>query len=287
MAAVPFIKMHGLGNDFVVLDARRAPLRLAPAQVRAIAERRTGIGCDQLIVLEPDGAADAFMRIYNADGGEVDACGNATRCIASLLFAESGRGRAAIRTGAGLLVAEPAPNGWVAVDMGAPRLGWRDIPLAREMDTLHLDLSIGPGRPPVLSDPVGTNVGNPHATFFVPDVEAIDLETVGPLLETDPLFPARANIGVAQVAGADALRLRIWERGVGVTRACGTGACAAAVAAARRGLAGRRTEVRLDGGVLRLEWRESDDHIVMTGPVGRSFSGTLDEAWLGAAPAAA
>lgn len=274
MTGAAFIKMHGLGNDFVVLDARARPLRLDNAQVRAIADRKSGVGCDQLIVLEPARDADAFMRIYNADGGEVEACGNATRCVGALLFAENGRKHADILTGAGRLLADAAPEGRVAVDMGLPRLDWRQIPLAREMDTLHIDLNLGP-----LSDPVAMNIGNPHATFFVPDAEAVDIADLGPQLEVHPLFPERVNVGVASLTAPDTLRFRVWERGVGITRACGTGACAAAVAAARRGLTGRTVDVDLDGGRLRLEWRD-DDHVVMTGPVATSFTGTLDETLL-------
>jgi len=269
MGGVPFLKMHGLGNDFVVLDARARPIALTETAARAIADRKTGVGCDQLIVLEPSPRADAFMRIHNADGGEVEACGNATRCIAALLFRESGREEAVIETGAGLLRAKAAAGGHVSVDMGELRTGWRDIPLARAMDTLHVDLALGP-----LADPVCGDIGNPHATFFVADAEAIALARLGPELEHHALFPERANIGVAQLLGPDRLRLRVWERGVGITRACGTGACAAAAAAARRGLTGRRALVRLDGGELDIEWR-ADGHVVMTGPVATSFTGEL------------
>jgi diaminopimelate epimerase len=267
-----FIKMHGLGNDFVVIDARQDPFRLDDASARAIADRRSGVGCDQLIVMEPPSveAADVFMRIRNADGGEVEACGNATRCVAALVMAERGSERCTVETSAGLLVARSLGPAQVAVDMGEARLGWREIPLAREMDTLHLDLSADG-----LADPVGVNIGNPHAVFFVADAEAVDLARLGPSLEHDPLFPERANIGVAEVSGADRLRLRVWERGVGLTRACGTGACAAAVAAHRRGLTGRKVEVTLDGGPLALEWRE-DGHVIMTGPVATAFRGVLN-----------
>jgi diaminopimelate epimerase len=271
MTARPFIKMHGLGNDFVVIDARREPLALDAAAVRAVADRRAGVGCDQVIVLEPasNGAADVFMRIRNADGGEVEACGNATRCVASLIMAETGRDRCTVETRAGALPAVAARDGAIAVDMGAVRTAWREIPLARQMDTLHLELTRGP-----LRDPVAVNIGNPHAVFFVDDAAAIDLAGLGPSLEHDPVFPERANIGVAEVVGPDRLRVRVWERGVGLTRACGTGACAAAAAAHRRGLTGRKVEVRLDGGPLALEWRE-DGHMVMTGPVATSFTGVF------------
>jgi diaminopimelate epimerase len=276
MSGRPFIKMHGLGNDFVVIDARAEPFALDPETARAITDRRTGVGCDQLIVMEPpgDGRADVFMRIRNADGGEVEACGNGTRCVAALVMAERAAARCTVETGAGLLEADAAGPGRVAVDMGPARLDWREIPLAREMDTLHLELSRDG-----LADPVAVNMGNPHAVFFVEDAGAAALEALGPDLEHDPLFPERANIGVAQPAGEDRLRVRVWERGVGLTRACGTGACAAAVAAHRRGLTGRRVEVLLDGGPLSIEWRD-DGHVVMTGPVATTFSGTLNGALL-------
>jgi len=215
------------------------------------------------------------MRIRNADGGEVEACGNATRCIAELLLRESGRAQVTIETACGLLQAWPAGARRIAVDMGAPLLDWRDIPLARESDTLHVPLSIGP-----LADPVCTSMGNPHATFFVADAEAVDLAALGPQLEHDPIFPQRANIGVAQMLSPSRLRLRVWERGAGITPACGTGACAALVAARRRGLAHRRAEVVADGGALDILWRE-DDHVVMTGPVAVSFTGELDASLLG------
>ena len=268
----PFIKMHGLGNDFVVIDARAEPFALGDPSARAIADRRTGVGCDQLIVMEPPvhEGADVFMRIRNSDGGEVEACGNATRCVAALLMAERGTESCIVETSAGLLAARSLGPARVAVDMGEVRLGWREIPLAREMDTLHLALSLEG-----LADPVAVNIGNPHAVFFVADAEAVDLARLGPRLEHDPLFPRRANIGVAQVSGTDRLRVRVWERGVGLTRACGTGACAAAVAAQRRGLTGREVEVTLDGGPLAIEWRE-DGHVVMTGPVATSFRGVLN-----------
>jgi diaminopimelate epimerase len=244
---------------------------LSQARARAIADRRRGVGCDQLLVLEPpaNGKADVFMRILNADGGQVAACGNGTRCVAALVMAEKGARHCIVETDAGLLVAEEAGQGQVAVDMGPAKAGWRDIPLAEERDTLHLGISLG-----ALADPVGVNLGNPHAVFFVDDAGAIELDRFGPELEHHALFPERANIGVAQVIGPDVLRLRVWERGVGVTKACGSGACAAVVAASRRGLAGRRVQVVLDGGPLELHWRD-DGHVVMTGPVATAFSGTL------------
>ncbi|MGE0155088.1 MAG: diaminopimelate epimerase [Reyranellaceae bacterium] len=275
MNGVPFTKMHGLGNDFVVIDARARDLKLTDAQVRKVADRHTGVGCDQLIVIERSDSslADAFMRILNADGSEVGACGNATRCVAAVLMDEKGAQHAIIETAAGLLDAENVPNGGarlIGVDMGEARLDWRDIPLAQACDTLHVPLALGP-----LADPVCTNMGNPHATFFVPDAAAIDLPVLGPQLERHRIFPERANIGIAQVVAPDKLRLRVWERGAGVTLACGSGACAAAVAAARRGLTGRKVEVVLDGGPLLIEWLP-DNHVKMTGPIATAFAGTLD-----------
>jgi diaminopimelate epimerase len=272
-----FTKMHGLGNDFVVLDERTLPLALNAARARAIADRKTGVGCDQLITLEPpnDRRAEAFMRIRNADGGEVEACGNAARCIAAVLMRESGRDHAVIETVAGLLDATRQADGLVAVDMGPARLDWRAIPLARAMDTLHLDLALGP-----LADPVAVNVGNPHTIFFVADAEKVDLAALGPKLEHDPLFPERTNVEVVHQLPDGSLRMRVWERGVGITRACGTGACATLVAASRRGLVGRKATVVLDGGALTIEWRETDSHVIMTGPVATSFSGRLDPSLL-------
>jgi diaminopimelate epimerase len=272
MRGIPFIKMHGLGNDFVVLDGRDGKIALDDKAARAIADRHTGVGCDQLIILEPPRTrgADLFMRIHNADGGEVEACGNAARCIADLVMRDEGKDSTVIETAAGLLEAHAAGARRIAVDMGPPRTGWREIPLARECDTLHVTLALGP-----LADPVCTSMGNPHATFFVANADAIDLAALGPKLEHDPLFPERANIGVAQVVSQKRLRLRVWERGAGITPACGTGACAALVAAHRRGLAERKAEVIADGGALEIEWR-ADGQVVMTGPVAVSFTGTLD-----------
>ncbi len=270
---IPFVKMHGSGNDFVVFDERAAPLGLTPRRAAAIADRNEGVGCDQFIVIEraPEGSgADAFMRIRNPDGAEAGACGNATRCVARLLAAETGRDRVAIATLAGVLPAAIGADGTISVDMGKPRLGWQDVPLARPCDTLHLALEAG-----MLADPAALSMGNPHATFFVPDVAAVPIAELGPLLEHDPLFPERANIGIAQVLAPDRIRLRVWERGAGLTRACGSGACAALVNAARRGLGERRATVIVDGGRLTIAWRD-DDHVVMAGGAAISFHGTLE-----------
>ncbi len=270
--SVPFRKMHGCGNDFVVLDARAAPLGLTPARAAALADRRRGIGCDQIITIEPapEGSdADALMGIRNQDGGEAGACGNATRCVASLLACETGRRRLVIRTVAGDLPAEILSDGQVQVDMGAPCLDWRDIPLARAMDTRCLDLALGP-----VAQPAAASMGNPHATFFVSDLDALDIAALGPVLEHDKLFPERANIGFAQILAPDRIRLRVWERGAGLTLACGSGACAALVNAHRRGLAEARATLALDGGELLIEWL--DGHVLMTGPVATAFTGSVD-----------
>ena len=261
---VPFHKMHGAGNDFVVVDERQAPLGLTARRVAALADRRTGVGCDQFIALGQAADADVAMRIFNPDGGEAGACGNATRCVADLLFKETGRSEQAIRTVAGILPSHRLPDGRVRVDMGRVRLGWQDIPLAHPADTLHLPL---PG------DPAAASMGNPHVTFFD---EALDqAEHRGPAVERDALFPERTNVGFVQVLAPDRLRLRVWERGAGLTLACGSGACAALVNASRRGLVGRRADVVVDGGVLHIAWRD-DDHVEMTGPVATAFHGSID-----------
>jgi diaminopimelate epimerase len=265
MAAAAFWKMHGLGNDFAVFDARGGTLAMTGALARRLADRHTGIGCDQLIVIEPPrNGGDAFMRIWNADGGEVAACGNATRCVAALLG-----GRARIETLAGELSVHPSAAGFT-VDLGPPRFGWEDVPLAYPLDTA--DLPVGWD---MLERPVALSVGNPHAVFFVEDADAVPLAELGPRIETDPLFPEGANVGVCAPVSRERLRLRVWERGAGLTRACGTGAAAAAVAAARRGLAERRVSVEQPGGALRIEWRD-DGHVLMTGPAVIAFRGEVD-----------
>jgi diaminopimelate epimerase len=271
---IPFRKMHGLGNDFIVFDARLRPFALTPADTRALADRHTGIGADTIVVIEPakDAQADVSVRFINADGGDIGTCGNASRCVAALLFAEIGRDHVRIGTAAGVLDAwRDGVN--VAVDMGQPKIDWSQIPLARDADTLHLPIT-GP-----LSDPVGVNMGNPHAVFFVADAEAVDIATLGRPVEHDPLFPERVNVEVATVQSADCIRMRVWERGVGITQACGSGACATLVAAVRRGLTGRKATLVLDGGDLTIEWRD-DDHVIMTGPAATSFTGEIDESLL-------
>lgn len=281
--ALPFVKMNGLGNDFVVLDARRAPIALTPDAVRAIADRRSGIGCDQLIVIEPDAieGVDAFMRIFNAEGGEVDACGNATRCIVATIAAEKGAQGATIRTNAGIL-SGTLTGDLVTVDMGMPRFAWEEIPLAEPFaDTTGIELQIGPIDAPVLHTPSVVNVGNPHAIFWVDDLAAHDLARFGPLLENHPIFPQRANITLAHVLGPDRIRIKVWERGAGLTLACGTAACATAAAAARKGLTGRKVTIELPGGPLKIDWRKDNDHILMTGPWANDGAGEIPAHLLG------
>jgi len=274
---VPFLKMHGLGNDFVVLDARAERLDLPPALLRAIADRRRGVGCDQIVVLEPpEEGGDARVRFWNSDGSEAGACGNGSRCVAALLMSESGQATARLETQGGLLGCRMQGDGLITVDMGRPRFDWQDIPLAERMDTRVLDVRLGPIDNPVLIGPTAVNVGNPHCIFFVQTIETHDLARFGPLIENHPLFPERVNVSLAQVTSRSSLRLKVWERGAGITQACGTAACASAVAAARLGHTGREVDVTLDGGVLAIQWRESDDHILMTGPVAVAFSGGLD-----------
>ena len=264
---MPFLKMHGAGNDFVVVDERGGALGLGAAEVRRLADRRVGIGCDQFITLHPPPAgtdADVTMRIRNPDGSEAGACGNATRCVAELLFEQTGHPFQVIRTVAGDLAAERLGDGRFRVDMGVARLGWAEIPLAWEVDTLHL---------PLAGDPAGCGMGNPHATLFVDDLDVAG--AVGPGLERDGLFPERANIGFARVEGPGEMRLRVWERGAGLTLACGSGACAAVVNGHRRGLVGRRVRVVMDGGVLEIEWR-GDGHVLMAGPAATVFRGEVE-----------
>ncbi|GGB37967.1 diaminopimelate epimerase [Roseibium aquae] len=275
----PFLKMNGLGNDFVVWDARDVPLTLPVEQIASLGDRNTGIGFDQMITVERSGVgADAFMRIHNRDGSQVDACGNATRCVGRLLMEENGLEAATIETRAGLLHAfrTGAPQ-TITVDMGKPRLAWDQIPLAEEFhDTRAIELQIGPIDAPCLHTPAAVSMGNPHAIFWVKDVEAYDLGTIGPLLEHHPVFPEGANISLAHVFAPNEIRVKVWERGAGVTRACGTAACAVAVAAARDRKAGRTSTIHLPGGALTIEWREKDDHVLMTGLTEIEFEGEVD-----------
>ncbi|MFN3867594.1 MAG: diaminopimelate epimerase [Hyphomicrobiaceae bacterium] len=272
---IPFVKMNGLGNDFVVVDGRTERVSIGPEEARHLADRHGGVGCDQVIVLEASRHADVHMRIINADGSEVAACGNATRCVAWLLAEETGKTAVSIDTKAGELLARVENIDTITVDMGVPKFGWRDIPLAEPFhDTRNIELQVGPIDNPVLHSPSVVNVGNPHAVFWVADVDAIDLGRVGPLLENHPIFPERANITVAEIRSPKAMRIRTWERGAGLTRACGTAACAAAVSAMRKRLVERKVEVTLPGGVLVIEWTP-DDRILMTGPAELEFKGRL------------
>jgi diaminopimelate epimerase len=275
----PYLKMNGLGNDFVVVEARSdSPFgAFAPgcAEARAIADRERGIGCDQLIAIEPSARADAFMRIWNADGGQVEHCGNAARCVGWLLLEASGRDAATLDSPSGLLCVRRAGDKAVTIDMGAPRLKWDEIPLEEPMDTRGIELQVGPIDNPVMHTPGAVSMGNPHVVFFVPDAEAAPVREVGSMIEHHRLFPERVNVGFAQIKARDRIRLRVWERGAGITKACGTGACAALVAAHRRGLTDRKATVEMDGGELVIEWRESDDHVLMTGPIAVEFTGTL------------
>jgi diaminopimelate epimerase len=264
----PFLKMNGAGNDFVVFETADGPFRPEPSEVRRIADRMSGIGCDTVIVLEPSDRADLFMRIYNADGSEAESCGNATRCVARLAMHAVGRDRATIETRGGLLTTW-AEGSLVAVDMGAPKLDWRDIPLAEPMDTacLNLDLEVR------LHNPGAVNMGNPHVVFFVDELDDNLVQTWGPRVENHPLFPHKTNVGFAKVLTPNLMRLKVWERGVGQTRACGSGACAAVVAGARRNLVRRDVRVQKDGGDLLMHWRVTDDHVIMTGPAELEFLG--------------
>jgi diaminopimelate epimerase len=274
MGSMRFFKMNGCGNDFVIIDARsRGSLPLSQAQARAIADRQTGLGCDQVIAVERSIRADAYMRMWNADGGEIDACGNATRCVAWLLMEEGGAVSRRIETPAGMLYAERAGDKVITVDMGSPLLRWEEIPLARAMDTVRLDYSAG-GH----DAPGAVSMGNPHVVFFVNEACAVPIESLGPEIERDPLFPQGVNVGFAEIRAPDQMRLRVWERGTGLTKACGTGACAAVVAAHRQGRIGRRAEVLVDGGSLEIEWRAGDDRVLMTGPIELESSGELPAA---------
>ncbi len=276
MSGHAFVKMNGCGNDFVVVDARARAFTPSEEQARAIADRATGQGCDQIIAIEPSDRADVFMRVWNADGGAVETCGNALRCVGALVMEATGRDRVGIDTLGGRTEARRAPDGRITVDMGPPGLDWTQIPLAEEMDTRGIELQVGPIDAPVLHTPGAVSMGNPHVVFFVaaaPDDAFV--KAMGSLIEHHPLFPQGVNVGFAQVLARDRIRLRVWERGAGLTRACGTGACAALVAAARRGLTDRAATVVVDGGELSILWDDTTDHVEMTGPVEIEGTGRL------------
>lgn len=275
---IPFLKMHGLGNDFVILDARQNNFHPNPPQIMRMADRHRGVGFDQLMVLEAPRAAgaDLFMHIYNPDASDGGTCGNATRCVAAMEMDASGKDKIIIDTAMDRLVVTRA-GALLAADMGQPRLDWQEIPLSTFMDTLQVDIGIA-GLPKAAC----VSMGNPHAVFFVADADAVDVAALGPKIEQHPLFPKRTNVEFASVLRRDAIRMRVWERGAGITLACGSAACATLVAAVRRGLTDRKAELLLDGGSLMIEWLENN-HVLMTGPTALSFSGMLSDALLGVA----
>jgi diaminopimelate epimerase len=276
MNNIPFIKMHGLGNDFVIVDNRKTPIALSAKQLRAISDRNRGVGCDQFIILSepksPD--TDVFADLYNNDGFDCGACGNATRCIASIMINETGKEEIVIETNQGILKGWKAENGMIRVNMGQPRINWDEIPLAKEVDTLHVPVSNDE-----YSNPTCVSMGNPHAVFLVDDANAVDVAKNGSYFETHEMFPEKTNVEFVSVINRNKLRMRVWERASGITQACGTGACASLVAAARLGVTDKNAEVVLDGGSLFIEWADSGD-ILMTGAVATSFTGVLDSSLL-------
>jgi len=269
-----FVKMHGLGNDFVIFDGRKEKLEIPAKKIMAMGDRRRGVGFDQMVIIDSPKSTgtDAFLRIYNADGTEVGACGNATRCIGRLLMQDLNKEEVILETKAAKLTAT-ARKDKISVDMGFVYVEWKDIPLSQEEDTLSLSVTEG-----VLKHPVAVNVGNPHAVFFLQhkELEDVPLEKLGPKVENHILFPEKVNVEIAHVENAARIRMRVWERGVGITEACGTGACAVAVAGVRRGLTHRKVTVVLDGGELDIEWRDSDNHVIMTGPVSEVYRGEIE-----------
>lgn len=280
--AIPFRKMNGLGNDFVVLDARARPLAVSEAQARAIADRTTGVGCDQLIVMEKSPAADVRMRIWNAEGGEVQSCGNASRCIADIVMAENRSSSATIDTKGGFLTAQRAGELLVRIDQGRPRFDWKDIPLSEAFpDTRHIELQVGPIDRPLIHSPSVVNVGNPHCIFWVNDLDVVDLGKVGPMIEHHPLFPERSNVILAKVMARDHVTVKVWERGAGLTKACGTAACAVMAAGYRLKLIDRECRVTLPGGDLFMAVNDDNGHVLMTGPLEYEFEGVLPSGAVG------
>lgn len=264
-----FLKMHGAGNDFVILDSRGREAVTTPALARALGDRNRGIGYDQLAEIRDTADVDIALDFWNSDGSRAGACGNATRCVADLVMRDLGRDKLTLQTDRGLLRAQRLKDGRVNVNMGHPQLDWKEVPLAREVDLLHL---------PLEGDPVAVGMGNPHCVFFVSDSEMVDLSSIGPMIERDALFPQRTNVEFATLTGPDRIRMRVWERGTGITLACGSGACASAVASHLRGLTGRSVVLDLDGGTLEVDWR--DDGVWLTGPVVYVFEGRLSPAFL-------
>ena len=276
-----FLKMNGLGNDFVVVDARFNAFPVTEAQARAIADRKSGIGCDQLIVMEKSPRADVSMRIWNAEGGEVESCGNASRCIADLVMTETGKDTTTIITKGGFLAARKAGDKLVTIDQGAPRFGWKDIPLSEAFaDTRHIELQVGPIDKPSIHSPSVVNVGNPHCIFWVDDLDVVDLGKVGPMIENHPLFPERTNVELAKVVARDHIILKVWERGAGLTRACGTAACAVMAAGHRIKIIDSKCRVTLPGGDLFMAVNEDNGHVLMTGPLSYDGEGVIPEALL-------
>jgi diaminopimelate epimerase len=276
-----FRKMNGLGNDFVVLDARTKLISISESQARAIADRKSGIGCDQLIVIEKSSVADVRMRIWNAEGDEVSSCGNASRCIAHILFSETCEDTATIDTKGGFLIATKAGDKLVTIDQGIPKFGWKDIPLSEVFaDTRHIELQYGPIDAPLIHSPSVVNVGNPHCIFWVDNLDVVDLSRAGPMLENHPLFPERANISFAKVVARDHIILKVWERGAGLTQACGTAACATMAAGYRIKIIDAACRISLPGGDLFMSVREHDGHVLMTGPAAYDFEGVLPEGLL-------
>jgi diaminopimelate epimerase len=279
--SIPFRKMNGLGNDFVVLDARKRAIAITEAGAKAIADRRSGIGCDQLIVLESSSTADVRMRIWNAEGGEVQSCGNASRCIADLLFDEGGKTSVTIDTKGGLLSATKAGERLVTIDQGSPKFDWKDIPLSEAFaDTRHIELQVGPIDAPHIHSPSVVNVGNPHCIFWVKDLDAVDLGRVGPMLEHHLLFPERANITLAKVEARNHVTMRVWERGAGLTKACGTAACAVMAAGFRIRIIDRDCRMSLPGGDLHMSVNPENGHVLMTGPAAYDGEGFVPNALL-------
>jgi diaminopimelate epimerase len=278
---IAFRKMNGLGNDFVVIDARERPVTISDAQARAIANRTTGIGCDQLIVMEQSSLADVRMRIWNAEGGEVESCGNASRCIADIIMDEKGEEAATIDTKGGFLVGRRAGKLQVTIDMGKPKFDWDLIPLSEKFaDTRHIELQVGPIDAPLMHSPSVVNVGNPHCIFWVKDLDVVNLGRVGPMLENHPLFPERANIEMAKVVARDHVIVNVWERGAGLTKACGTAACAVMAAGHRIKIIDRDARVTLPGGDLLMSIVEDTGHVMMTGPLQYDFEGVVPEGLL-------
>ncbi len=280
-AAIHFRKMNGLGNDFVVIDARQKPLAISEEQARAIADRATGVGCDQLIVMEKSDRADVTMRIWNAEGGEVESCGNASRCIADIVMTETGRDSATIMTKGGFLAAKKAGDLMVTIDQGKPKFAWDQIPLSEKFaDTRHIELSVGPLDAPLMHSPSVVNVGNPHCIFWVKDLNIANLGKVGPMLEHHPLFPQRSNIEMARVVARDHVIVNVWERGAGLTKACGTAACAVMAAGHRIRIIDAKCRVTLPGGDLFMAVNQENGHVLMTGPVAYEYDGVLPDGLL-------